>query len=50
MGNKEYDEFRTYYNLPVIISSNSHGLSSCNNGYPDGKANRRENRRRELRK
>lgn len=25
-------------------------LRSCNNDYPDGKANRRENRRRELRK
>ncbi len=46
MGDKEYiDEFKTYYNLPVIIR-----LSSCNNAYPDGKANRRENRRRELRK
>lgn len=51
MGDKDYiDEFRSYYNLPVIISSNSPGLMSCNNSYPDGKANRREARRRELRK
>lgn len=52
MGDRDYiDEFRNYYNFSVtIIGSNSHGLRSCNNGYPDGKANRRENRRRELRK
>lgn len=51
MGDKEYDEFRNYYNFPVtIIGSNSPGLRTCNNDYPDGKANRREARCRELRK
>ncbi len=36
--------------LVLLIGSNSPGLRSCNNDYPDGKANRREARRRELRK
>lgn len=50
MNDKEY-EFENYYNFPAaIIGSNSPGLMSCNNDYPDGKANRREARRRELRK
>ena len=50
MGEDYIDEFRNYYNFPVTISHNSHGFRSCNNDYPDGKANRREDRRRELRK
>ena len=53
MGDKEYiDEIRDYYssNYISILSNKSPGLMSCNNSYPDGKANRREARRRELRK
>ena len=53
MGDKDYiDEVRNYYLPPFvnILSSASPGLRSCNNDYPDGKANRREARRRELRK
>ena len=53
MGDKEYiDEIRDYYssNFVNILSNKSHGLMSCNNDYPDGKANRREARRKELRK
>lgn len=54
MGDKEYiDEIRDYYssNYINILSNNSPGLMSCNNNnYPDGKANRREARHRELRK
>ena len=53
MDDKDYiDKIRNYY-LPLfinILSNKSHGLMSCNNDYPDGKANRREARRRELRK
>lgn len=53
MDDKDYiDEIRNYY-LPhfVNVLSNKYpGLMSCNNDYPDGKANRREARRRELRK
>ena len=46
------DEIRDYYssNYISILSNNSPGLMSCNNDYPDGKANRREARRKELRK
>ena len=40
MGDKEY-EFENYHNFDVTI---------INNNYPNGKANRREARRRELRK
>lgn len=53
MGDKEYiDEIRNYYLPPFvnILSNKSPGLMSCNNDYPDGKANRREARLRELRK
>lgn len=53
MGDKDYiDEIRNYYssNFVNILSNTSLGLKSCNNGYPDGKANRREARRKELRK
>ena len=53
MDDKDYiDKIRNYY-LPLfinILSNKSPGLMSCNNDYPDGKANRREARRRELRK
>ena len=53
MGDKDYiDEIRNYYssNFVNILSNTSPGLKSCNNDYPDGKANRREARRKELRK
>lgn len=53
MGDKDYiDEIRNYYssNFVNILSSTSPGLRFCNNDYPDGKANRREARRKELRK
>ena len=53
MDDKDYiDEIINYYLPPFvnILSNKSPGLMSCNNDYPDGKANRREARRRELRK
>lgn len=53
MDDKDYiDEIRNYYLPPFvnILSNKSPGLMSCNNNYPDGKANRREARRKELRK
>lgn len=53
MGDKDYiDEIRNYYNSNFvnILSNTSPGLGLVNNDYPDGKANRREVRRRELRK
>ena len=53
MDDKEHiDELRDYYssNFVSILSNKSTGLMSCNNDYPDGKANRREARRKELRK
>ena len=53
MDDKDYiDEIRNYYLPPFvnILSNKSSELMSCNNDYPDGKANRREARRRELRK
>lgn len=53
MDDKDYiDEIKNYYLPPFvnILSNKSIGLMSCNNDYPDGKANRREARRRELRK
>ena len=53
MNDKDYiDEIKNYYLSPFvnILSNKSPGLMSCNNDYPDVKANRREARRRELRK
>lgn len=53
MGDKDYiDEIRNYYssNFVNILSNTSPGLRPYNNNYPDGKANRREARRKELRK
>lgn len=53
MNDKDYiDEIRNYYLPPFvnILSNKYPGLMSCNNDYPDGKANRREARRKELRK
>ena len=52
MGEDYGIDIRKYYLSPFVnILSNKHLiLRSCNNDYPDGKANRRENRCRELRK
>lgn len=52
MGEDYGINIRNYY-LPSfvnVLSNKCPGLMSCNNYYPDGKANRREARRRELRK
>ena len=53
MEDKDYiDEIRNYYLPPFVnvLSNKYPEFRSCNNDYPDGKANRREARRRELRK
>ena len=52
MGDDYGVNIRKYYLLSFvnILSNKSSGLMSCNNDYPDGKANRREARRKELRK
>ena len=52
MSNDYGINIRKYY-LPSfvnILSNKSLRLMSCNNDYPDGKANRREARYKELRK
>lgn len=52
MGDDYGVNIRNYY-LPSfvnVLSNKSPGLMSYNNDYPDGKANRREARRKELRK
>ena len=52
MGDDYGVNIRKYYLLSFvnILSNKSSGLMSCNNDYPDDKANRREARRKELRK
>ena len=52
MGDDYGVNIRKYYLLSFvnILSNKSSGLISYNNDYPDGKANRREARRKELRK
>lgn len=52
MGEDYGIDIRKYYLSPFVnvLSNKYPGLRSCNNDYPDGKDNRRENRRRELRK
>jgi hypothetical protein len=53
MGDDDYRiNIRNYYLPPFVnVLNNKYSeFMSCNNGYPDGKANRREARRRELRK
>ena len=52
MGDDYGINIRNYYLSPFvnILSNKSSGLMSYNNDYPDGKANRREARRKELRK
>ena len=52
MGDDYRVNIRKYYlsSFVNILSNKSSGLMSCNNDYPDGKANRREARRKKLRK
>ena len=52
MGDDYGVNIRKYYlfSFVNILSNKSSGFKSCNNDYPDGKANRREARRKELRK
>lgn len=52
MGEDYGIDIRKYYLSPFvnILSNKNPRLRFCNNDYPDGKANRREDRRRELRK
>ena len=52
MGDDYGVNIRKYYlsSFVNILSNKSSGLISCNNDYPDGKANCREARRKELRK
>ena len=52
MGDDYGVNIRNYYLPPFvnILSNKSSGLISCNNDYPNGKANRREARCKELRK
>lgn len=43
---------RNYYNTQsIILSANERpGLKACSSSFPDGKAQRRENRRRAIRR
>lgn len=43
---------RNYYNTQSIILSNNErpGLKACSSSFPDGKAQRRESRRRAIRR
>lgn len=52
MGEDYGIDIRKYYLPPFVnvLSNNFPGIKYCNKDYPDGKANRREARRRELRK
>ena len=53
MGNNDYGSYiRNYYLLPFVnvLSNKYPEFRSNNNSYPDGKANRREARHKELRK
>ena len=52
MGDDYRVNIRKYYlsSFINILSNKSSGLISCNNDYPNGKANRREARYKELRK
>ena len=52
MGDDYGINIRNYYLSPFvnILSNKSPRFRSCNNNYPDGKANRREARHKELRK
>ena len=52
MGEDYGIDIRKYYSSHFVndLSNNFPGIKYCNKDYPDGKANRREHRRRELRK
>lgn len=53
MGEDDRSDIRRYYLSPFVHILNNDDFpkfKSCDNDYPDGKANRRENRRRKLRK
>lgn len=54
MDDKEVyiDNARNYYNTQsIILSANERpSLKACSSSFPDGKAQRRENRRRAIRK
>ena len=52
MGDDYGVNIRKYYlsSFVNILSNKSSELMSCNNNYPNGKANRREARCKELRK
>ena len=52
MGEDYGIDIRKYYLSPFVnvLSNKYPGLRSCNNDYPDGKAQRREARRRAIRR
>lgn len=54
MGDKDVyvDNVRNYYNTQSIILSANEQLSlkACSSSFPDGKTQRRENRRRAIRR
>lgn len=53
MGNEDLyaDDVRNYYNLKHILSTNNRpGLKVCSSSIPDGKTQRRESRRRDIRR
>lgn len=45
-------DVRNYYNLKHILSSTNNipGLKTCSSSFPDGKTQRRESRRRAIRR
>lgn len=51
MGDEDLyaDDIRNYYNIPHIIRL-TNDRNMVNNSFPDGKAQRRENRRRAIRR
>lgn len=54
MGNEDLyvGNVRNYYNTQrIIVNSNEQpSLKTCNSSFPDGKTQRRENRRRAIRR
>ena len=52
MGDDYGVSIRKYYLLSFvnILSNKSSGLMSCNNDYPNGKANHREARHKEIKR
>lgn len=41
---------RKYYTSHIMFPENGGGMQCCNNRFPDGKAQRRESRRRAIRR